>query len=197
VVIAGCQSPTVVNTGEPYTPPPTTDNALPPPPPGDATVVDAADYAADVDGKANYFFTTPSGRWACAIVPRDRAGCQATGQGALGVTGAPETVPDAAGADVAPNAIVVDRTGDAQFVSVPAPGFAPPAGAATALQFNQTLIVAGFRCNVQEQTGVSCFSELSGKGFTFSADGLIPQYSAVPLGAPPPTTSASEGTTGS
>jgi hypothetical protein len=31
---------------------------------------------------------------------------------------------------------------------------------------------------------VSCLSEDSGAGFTFSADGFIPQYSEVPLDAP-------------
>ena len=48
------------------------------------------------------------------------------------------------------------------------------------MAFNKILAVAGFRCNVQEQHGVSCLSELSGKGFTFSADGFVPQYTDVP-----------------
>ena len=44
--------------------------------------------------------------------------------------------------------------------------------------------MARFRCNIQE-TGVSCLSEESGKGFTFSADeGFLPEYSEVPVDAP-------------
>ena len=45
------------------------------------------------------------------------------------------------------------------------------------------LAAAGFRCNVQE-SGVSCQSETSGKGFTFSAKGYTPQYTDVPANAP-------------
>ena len=41
-----------------------------------------------------------------------------------------------------------------------------------------------FRCNLQESKGVSCLSEESGKGFTFSADGFTLQYTEVPLDAP-------------
>ena len=40
--------------------------------------------------------------------------------------------------------------------------------------------MARFRCNIQEETGVSCLSEQSGDGFTFSADGFVPQYTEVP-----------------
>jgi hypothetical protein len=57
-------------------------------------------------------------------------------------------------------------------------------GSAGVLPFNRTFAVAGFRCNIQEATGVSCLSEQSGKGFTFSADGFNLQYSEVPLVAP-------------
>ena len=52
------------------------------------------------------------------------------------------------------------------------------------LPFNRTLAVARFRCNIQESKGVSCLSEASGKGFTFSADGFDLLYSEVPLDAP-------------
>jgi hypothetical protein len=51
------------------------------------------------------------------------------------------------------------------------------------LRFNRILAAAGFRCNVQE-SGVSCLSETSGKGFTFSAEGYTPQYTDVPANAP-------------
>ena len=45
-------------------------------------------------------------------------------------------------------------------------------------------MVAGFRCNVHEASGISCMSELSGKGFTFSAEGYITTYIDVPADAP-------------
>ena len=63
----------------------------------------------------------------------------------------------------------------------PSSGWSP--GPANSLQFNRILAAAGFRCNVQE-SGVSCLSESSGKGFTFSAEGFTPQYTDVPAGAP-------------
>ncbi len=53
----------------------------------------------------------------------------------------------------------------------PPPEFGLDPGPATVLPFNRILAVAGFRCNVQEATGISCMSELTGKGFTFSAEG--------------------------
>ena len=134
------------------------------------------------DGDAGYYFSTPSGRWRCAILPRDKAGCQATG-GALSITGAPDAVPDADGGEAPPNAMVVEPEGDAHFAALDAAQFTPPAPA-TVLPFNRTLIVARFRCNIQEATGVSCLSEDSGAGFTFSADAFVPRYSEVPLDAP-------------
>jgi hypothetical protein len=79
--------------------------------------------------------------------------------------------------------VIVGPQGDPQFAALDATEFSP-AGPATVLPFNRTLVVARFRCNVQEATGVSCLSEESGAGFTFSADGFIPQYSEVPLDAP-------------
>jgi hypothetical protein len=81
------------------------------------------------------------------------------------------------------NAIVVDRDGDPQFVALDQPEFSLDSGTAKALPFNRILAAAGFRCNVQE-SGVSCQSDASGKGFTFSAEGFTPQYTDVPEGAP-------------
>jgi hypothetical protein len=111
------------------------------------------------------------------------AGCQSAG-GTLGITGAPDTVTDAAGVEATPNAIVIEPDGDTQFMALEQPGFALEPGPANVLPFNRTLIAARFRCNVQEATGVSCLSEQSGNGFTFSADGFQPQYTEVPVDAP-------------
>jgi hypothetical protein len=177
----------VVNTGEPPAATQVTPStAPPPPPPTNAHLANAFDFAAATEAGTAYYFTTPSGRWACAILPRVKAGCQlASGSGsALGITGEPESVPNAAGEAVTPNAVAVDREGDAQFVALDQAEFTPEPGPAKVLEFNRILAAAGFRCNVQEQFGVSCISELSGKGFTFSADGLLPQYTDVPVDAP-------------
>jgi len=111
------------------------------------------------------------------------AGCQSAG-GALGIAGAPDTVQGASGTETVPNAIVIDSDGDPRFAVLDQPGFTLVPGPAKVLPFNKTLIVARFRCNVQEATGVSCMSEESGKGFTFSADGFQPQYTEVPVDAP-------------
>ena len=151
-----------------------------------ATIVkraNAARFVAYENDLAAYYFATPSGRWQCAILPRDKAGCQATGGGALSIAGAPDSVTDAEGQDVPPNAIVIEPGGDAQFAALDDPGFAPPEPA-NELPFNRTLIAARFRCNIQEDTGIACVSEESGKGFTFSSDEYAPQYSEVPLDTP-------------
>ena len=94
----------------------------------------------------------------------------------------PDTVTDAAGEEAPPNAIVIEPQGDAHFAAVDAAEFSPPEPA-NVLPFNRTLVVARFRCNIQEAAGVSCLSEESGAGFTFSADGFVPQYTEVPLDA--------------
>jgi hypothetical protein len=173
---AGCSDATVINTGEPpartAVPAPT---AAPSTPLSNAHLVNAFDYVGHVGDITGYYFTTPSGKWRCAILAHTRAGCQASSswRSGLGVEGEPEST----------NALVVDEEGDPQFVALEQPEFWLNPGPAKALQFNKILAAAGFRCNVQE-SGVSCLSETSGRGFTFSADGFAPQYTDVPAGAP-------------
>lgn len=183
---AGCSGERVVNTGE-WANIPTPSTSVTPslPPTSVEHLADASEFAAHPDGRpeAGYYFTTPSGRWQCAIVPRVWAGCQNRG-GSLGIADAPRTVPDADGTPTAPNAIVIGPDGDAYFTVLEQPGFTLVPGPAKKLDYNQTLIAARFRCNVQEATGVSCLSEQSGRGFTFSADGYSLQYAEVPLDAP-------------
>lgn len=154
----------------------TAPQALPPTNP--ALLANATDFVAHPNGQTAYYFSTPSGRWNCAIVPRSKAGCQSTSD-AIGIVGAPENVPTEAGGSAPPNAIVVDEKGDAHFIAMDG----PPPDAVSVLPFNRTLVASQFRCNIQEETGVSCLSEASGKGFTFSADGFAMQYSEVPLDA--------------
>jgi hypothetical protein len=178
-----CDSGTVVNTDEPR---PTVETSTTPPPPlanrptNDA-LVNAFDYAApQADGQTAYYFTSPSKRWVCAIVPRVAAGCQSSTGSTIPITGAPDTVPGPDGTDDAPNVLQVGRLGDPGFAALAAPGYSLVPGPAAILPFGKVLIVSGFRCNVQEATGISCASEVSGNGFTFSADGFTLQYTDLP-----------------
>lgn len=181
VLAAACSGERVVNTGEPPAATPVVEPPAPStPPPSNAHLVNAFDYVGYPEGGTRYFFVSPSGSWACAIVPRVKAGCQSVDNfpSALGITGEPESVRDAAGEDVPPNAVVVDREGDAYFAALDQPEFTLDPGPPNTLPFNRILAAAGFRCNVQE-SGISCLSEFSGKGFTFSADAFTPQYTDV------------------
>jgi hypothetical protein len=187
LAVSGCTGDRIINNSEPRPETPfAAPTATPTTPPSNAHLVNAFHYVAHVGETTGYYFTTPSGKWRCAILSLTKAGCQASSswQSGLGIEGAPESVPDAAGQDATPNAIVVDREGEPQFVALEQPEFSLDPGPANALQFNRILAAAGFRCNVQEESGVSCLSETSGKGFTFSAEGYIPQYTDVPPGAP-------------
>lgn len=185
VLVAGCSGERVVTTDEPWVPSPVTTTGGPPAPPADpAHLVDAFAYVAHPAGEAIYYFTTPSGRWSCAIVPRVEAGCQSTAnwKAGLGITGEPDTVPNGRGEETPPNAVVVERDADPRFVALAGPDLI--LDSAKTLQFNRILNVAGFRCNIQEASGVSCMSEATGKGFTFAADGVVPRYTEVPPSAP-------------
>ena len=173
---AGCAGDRIVNTSEPPAHTGTaTPTAPPSTPPSNAHLVDAFDYVGYVGETTGYYFTTPSGKWRCAILTRLKAGCLASSgwRSSLGVDGEPDST----------NAIVVDRDGDPRFVALTQPEFWLVPGPARVLPFNRILAAAGFRCNVQE-SGVSCQSEPSGKGFTFSAEGYTPQYTDVPPNAP-------------
>jgi hypothetical protein len=185
-VSTGCSGGRIVNTDEAPATAPATASAPPSSPPAsNAHLANAFHYVAHPHGSAAYYFVTPSGRWACAIVPRVQAGCQSATnwQSGMAVDGAPDIVSDS-GEATAPNAIVVEREGDARFVALTEPKFILDPGPANQLEFNRILAAAGFRCNVQEAAGVSCMSETSGKGFTFSPDGFVPRYTDVPPDAP-------------
>lgn len=189
LVGAGCSGERIVTTDEPRPTTQASTSPSPPQPPSSKHLVNAFDYVAHPRDAAAYYFTTPSGRWACAIVPRVKAGCQSATGWASGIpiTGAPTTVSDASGEDAAPNAVVIERAGDARFVALDEPEFSlaatDPGNTAKVLGFNRILAAAGFRCNVQE-SGVSCMSEASGNGFTFSTQEFVPRYTEVPPEAP-------------
>jgi hypothetical protein len=187
LAISACTGDRIINNSDPRPETPTAVTTAPATTPiSNVHLVNAFHYVAHVGEMTGYYFTTPSGKWRCAILSHTKAGCQASSswRSGLGIQGAPESVPDAAGQDTAPNAIVVDREGDPQFIALAQPEFWLDPGPAKALQFNRILAAAGFRCNVQEESGVSCLSETSGKGFTFSQEGYTPQYTDVPAGAP-------------
>jgi hypothetical protein len=74
----------------------------------------------------------------------------------------------------------VGRAAEPEFAALESPGYSLVPGPAAILPFGKVLIVSGFRCNVQETTGISCASEFTGKGFTFSADGFTMQYTDLP-----------------
>jgi hypothetical protein len=175
LLAAGCSSGTVVNTSDSAAPPTATTTAPPSAPPSNAHLVNAFDFVEHEGDTTGYYFTTPSGKWQCAILTHTKAGCQASSswQSGLGVEGEPDST----------NAIVVDEEGDPQFVALDESEFAATSDSPKVLKFNRILAAAGFRCNVQE-SGVSCLSETSGKGFTFSSDGYAPQYTDVPVDAP-------------
>lgn len=177
---SACGSGAVVQTSD--SPPDTgTSTAVPSAVAGHSNtdLVNAYDYFSPGQGQGGYYFTTPSSRWRCAIVPHTKAGCLNSSRGSIGITGAPATVPDSDGAPHAPNAIVVGDTGDPYFAYLDQPDFRLVPGPAKTLPFNKILAAAGFRCNVQE-SGVSCMSDTAGNGFTFSSDGYTPQYTDVP-----------------
>ncbi len=178
-----CTSDQVVNTGEfaqtPVTETPSPEQARP----SNVNLVDASDYYVVSDTGTGYYFTTPSGQWSCAIVPKVKAGCQAAGGSSLGIAGEPETVVDAEGQSHTPNAILVTRDGDAHFAWLEETEFEPVPGSANVLELNKILAAAGFRCNVQE-VGVSCLNEFNNKGFTFSAEGFTLSYTDVPPNPP-------------
>jgi hypothetical protein len=176
---AGCSSPISIsndtNQQLPPAPPPTSSTR-----PSNDKLANAFDYYARTDDvHAGYYFVSPSGSWRCVIVPRTWAGCQSSG-GGLGVTGAPQTVTDDSGQNVTPNSILVRTEGNPQFASVKGDLFKPPTGTAKALPFTKILAAAGFRCNVQQEAGISCVSEETNQGFTFSASGAAWQYTDVP-----------------
>ncbi|TGD86293.1 hypothetical protein BayCH28_17985 [Mycolicibacterium sp. CH28] len=181
LTLSACSSPIVTtdDTGQQTAPPPAPTSSAPP---SNDKLVNAFDYYSRTnDTRSGYYFSSPSGSWRCVIVPRTWAGCRSSaGTSTIAVSGAPKTVTDDTGQSVSPNAIVVRTLGDPQFASVSDDQFKPPSGTANTLPFNKILAAAGFRCNVQQEVGISCLSEQTGNGFTFSNAGATWQYTDVP-----------------
>ena len=120
---SACANAVVVNTGEK---PPAAETTLSTSPVGrsDPNLVDALDYYVTTDGLKGYYFTTPSGKWNCAILPRTEVGCQAAaGTQRMGIPGEPDTVQTPDGEAVAPSAIAVGDEGQPGFIWLARPGF--------------------------------------------------------------------------
>ena len=114
MLAAGCSGETVINTGEPPAQTPAAPTAAPSTPPSNAHLANAFDYVAHVGDTTGYYFTTPSGKWRCAILTARQGGLpvrRASWPSGLGIPGEPDSVPDAAGQAATPNAIVVDARG--------------------------------------------------------------------------------------
>src|SRR4051812_50068138 len=79
MLAVGCSDQPVINTGEPQH---DTATAAPPaapsPPLSNAHLVNAFDYVVQVGEATGYYFTTPSGKWRCAILTRTKAGREAS-----------------------------------------------------------------------------------------------------------------------
>lgn len=181
-VTTGCVSDSIVTSDDA---PPSTQAGGPTTPPTSARLtndglVNAFDFVAQPEGRTGYYFTSPSKRWVCAIIPEEGAGCQSSDDSRIAITGAPDSVLNAQGNASSPNAIQVGDTSDARFASVDSPGYSLIPGPAAILPFGKLLTVAGFSCNVQEVAGISCLSERTGKGFTFTADGYTLRYTDLP-----------------
>lgn len=176
----------------------TTDPSPPPPPAAAISLVDPATYAWQEGGLQGFFFTTPSGLWRCAILADSAqggsddqmAGCQPSSSMPMNVAGAPSVPDHYSGNVTAPNAILVNATGDARFASLSQALFWRY-DTTPVLSYGQTLSTNGFSCNVQE-SGVSCRSDRSGKGFTFSTGGYQFEYIEA-RGAATPVSTATTG----
>jgi len=178
--LTGCDS-SVVNTKDAAPPVETQTTPTSTARPSNEKLANAFDYYVNTDANTGYYFVSPSGSWRCVIVPLSWVGCQSANSAArIGIAGAPQTVTNDDGKAVPPNAIVARTQGDPEFASIPADQFKPATGTAKTLPFNKILAAAGFRCNIQQQVGVSCMSEEGQTGFTFANDKFSWQYTDVP-----------------
>lgn len=171
----------------------------PPSPAATVSLVDPATFAWGQGGLRGFFFTTPSGLWRCAILADSAqsgtddqmAGCQPKTSIPINVAGAPSVPDHYSGNATAPNAILVNTTDDAKFASLSQALFWRH-DTTPVLPYGQTLSTNGFSCNVQE-SGVSCRSDRSGKGFTFSTFGYQFEYIEAHGAATPEPTATSSG----
>lgn len=147
------------------------DMAVPGTPPADARA-----YFANSGGINGYYFTTPTGRWHCAIIvggDPHMAGCQpATNTGAgIGVKGAPTVESNYSHKQVPPDTILIERGSEPRFAVLRQAVFRLAPQEAKVLPYNTSLSADGFTCTARD-SGVSCADDASRKGFTFSTEGF-------------------------
>ncbi|MDJ0395767.1 hypothetical protein QMK17_20810 [Rhodococcus sp. G-MC3] len=129
---------------------------------------DSARYEGDA---GFYYFTTPSGKFECAIFVTESsvAGCHGD---------FPSTAPKVEGSGapnstVAPNTIELTAGSKARFLNSGDPRFHRFDGSALALPYGEVLTIPGsgssngLMCHVEEKTGVTCADQV-GHGFTVS-----------------------------
>jgi hypothetical protein len=129
-----------------------------------AGAVNPADYGVG----GNYYFTSPSGKWQCAILaaqPDSETGCHGH---------FPDFVPRVPGSGapdvmVAPNAVVMTtRNQKAMLISMGDARFYPESRNSRALPYGRALTVGPITCTIDETTGVSCDDTKTDHGFTVS-----------------------------
>lgn len=118
-----------------------------------------------------FYFTSPSGKFECAIVVTETsvAGCHGEfprSAPRVAGSGAPES-------SVAPNTVEITAGSPARFLSSGDPRFHRFDGTAKELPYGLTLAVPGsgrsngLECRVEESSGVTCLDQV-GHGFTVS-----------------------------
>jgi len=70
LAIAGCSGERIVNTSESPAQIARAPSTAAPTPSSNVHLVNAFDYVAHVGEVTGYYFTTPSGKWRCAILAR-------------------------------------------------------------------------------------------------------------------------------
>ena len=129
-----------------------------------AGAVNPVDYGVG----GNYYFTSPSGKWQCAILaalPESETGCHGPFPASVPRvpgSGAPDTM-------VAPNAVVMStRNQKAMLISMGDARFYPESRNSRALPYGRALTVGPITCTIDEATGVSCDDTKTYHGFTVS-----------------------------
>ncbi|MET4050625.1 MULTISPECIES: hypothetical protein [unclassified Rhodococcus (in: high G+C Gram-positive bacteria)] len=150
---------------------PTTTTSTTPDKPTTSSPPPTADPSQYKSTAGFFYFTSPSGKFECAIVVTETsvAGCHGEfprSAPRVAGSGAPES-------SVAPNTVEITAGSPARFLSSGDPRFHRFDGTAKELPYGLTLAVPGsgrsngLECRVEESSGVTCLDQV-GHGFTVS-----------------------------
>ncbi|ORI17137.1 hypothetical protein BJD99_02235 [Rhodococcus sp. 1163] len=150
---------------------PTTNTSTTPDKPTTSSPPPTADPSQYKSTAGFFYFTSPSGKFECAIVVTETsvAGCHGEfprSAPRVAGSGAPES-------SVAPNTVEITAGSPARFLSSGDPRFHRFDGTAKELPYGLTLAVPGsgrsngLECRVEESSGVTCLDQV-GHGFTVS-----------------------------